>query len=116
MDHLAKPNIKKGAIDTWSREIQELAKFEHVSLKISGMVTEADWQHWQKPDFKPYLDVVVNAFGPNRIMFGSDWPVCLVAGTYADVLGLVEDYFKAFSSYEQALFFGGNASRFYNLT
>jgi len=116
LDHLAKPDIKNNALETWTREIKDLAKFEQVYLKISGMVTEANWYNWQKIDFKPYLDVVVNAFGPNRIMFGSDWPVCLVAGTYEEVLGIVEDYFKEFSTTEQTLFFGGNAGRFYNLT
>jgi len=116
IDHLAKPKIKEREITTWAREIQEIAQFENVYLKISGLVTEADWQYWQKEDFKPYLDIAVNAFGPNRIMFGSDWPVCLVAGAYEDVLGIVQAYFESFSPEEQALFFGGNAVSFYNLS
>jgi len=116
IDHLAKPKIKKQEITSWAREIQEVAQFKNVYLKISGLVTEADWQYWQKEDFKPYLDIAVNAFGPNRIMFGSDWPVCLVAGVYEEVLGVVQAYFNSFSPEEQNLFFGGNAIRFYNLS
>jgi len=116
IDHLAKPKIKERDITTWARKIQEIAQFENVYLKISGLVTEADWLNWQQEDFKSYLDIVVNAFGPNRIMFGSDWPVCLVAGAYEDVLGIVQAYFDSFSPEEQNLFFGGNAVRFYNLS
>jgi len=116
IDHLAKPNIYKRDINSWAAEMQAVAQFENVYLKISGLVTEADWHNWRTEDFGPYLDVAVNAFGPNRIMFGSDWPVCLVAGKYEAMLGIVQEYFAAFSSEEQALFFGGNATRFYNLT
>ena len=116
IDHLAKPNIYKRDINSWAAEMQAVAQFENVYLKISGLVTEADWHNWRTEDFGPYLDVAVNAFGPNRIMFGSDWPVCLVAGKYKAMLGIVQEYFAAFSSEEQALFFGGNATRFYNLT
>jgi len=116
IDHLAKPNIYKRDINSWAAEMQVVAQFENVYLKISGLVTEADWHNWRTEDFGPYLDVAVNAFGPNRIMFGSDWPVCLVAGKYKAMLGIVQEYFAAFSSEEQALFFGGNATRFYNLT
>ena len=79
------------------------------------MVTEADWEAWKKDDFKPYLDVVINAFGTDRIMFGSDWPVCLVAASYEKMLGIVKDYFSAFSKEEQDQFFGLNAIAFYNL-
>ena len=79
------------------------------------MVTEASWQHWKKDDFKPYLDVIVEAFGIDRILFGSDWPVCLVAGTYEEVVGLIEDYFAAFTKDEQEKIFSTNAIRFYKL-
>jgi len=79
------------------------------------MVTEADWKNWKKEDFKPYLDVVVEAFGTKRIMFGSDWPVCLVATSYNEMLSIVEDYFPSFSKEEQEKIFGLNAIRFYNL-
>ena len=79
------------------------------------MVTEADWKAWKKDDFKPYLDVVVNVFGTSRILFGSDWPVCLVAASYENMLAIVKDYFSSFSKEEQEQFFGINAIRFYNL-
>ncbi len=79
------------------------------------MVTEADWKNWKPEHFKPYLDTVVEAFGPKRIVFGSDWPVCLVAAGYEQVLRIVEDYFSGFSLEERAAFFGGNAVRFYHL-
>ena len=116
INHLAKPKIKEQDITQWAKEIKRLAQFENVYLKISGLVTEADWHNWQVEDFRPYLNVAVNAFGPNRIMYGSDWPVCLVAGSYDETLDMVQEYFKAFSLTEQELFFGGNAVRFYNLS
>ncbi|RDV16947.1 amidohydrolase [Pontibacter diazotrophicus] len=116
VDHLAKPNISGQEIEAWARDMKAIAQYENVYCKLSGMVTEADWQHWKKEDFIPYLDVVVQAFGTNRIMYGSDWPVCLVAASYEEVLSIVEDYFSAFSQAEQAAFFGGNASRFYKLS
>jgi L-fuconolactonase len=79
------------------------------------MVTEANWKNWKEEDFIPYMDVVIEAFGPHRIMFGSDWPVCLVAASYEQMLGIVQEYFSSFSITEQQLFFGENATRFYNL-
>jgi len=115
IDHIAKPDIKNGEIDQWKKDIQKIARFENVHCKISGMVTEADWKNWKKEDFKPYLDAVVEAFGTDRIMFGSDWPVCLVAASYKEMLDIVEDYFSSFSEEEQEKFFGWNAIRFYNL-
>ena len=115
IDHIAKPYIKRKEIDEWKRDIQSIASHQNVYCKISGMVTEADWEAWKKDDFKPYLDVVINAFGTDRIMFGSDWPVCLVAASYEKMLGIVKDYFSAFSKEEQDEFFGLNAIAFYNL-
>src|SRR5215217_459490 len=115
IDHIAKPYIKRKEIDEWKRDMEAIALHQNVYCKISGMVTEADWKAWKKEDFKPYIDVVVNAFGTNRIMFGSDWPVCLVAASYEKMLGIVKDYFSAFSKKEQDKFFGLNATRFYNL-
>jgi L-fuconolactonase len=115
IDHIAKPDIKHQTIADWKKDIEAIALFDNVSCKISGMVTEANWQQWQPKDFTPYLDVVVNAFGTKRIMYGSDWPVCLVAADYERMLGIVSDYFKGFSSTEQADFFGLNATQFYNL-
>jgi L-fuconolactonase len=115
IDHISKPDIKSGEIDQWKQDIRQIAQFENVHCKISGMVTEANWKNWKKEDFKPYIDVVVEAFGINRIMFGSDWPVCLVAASYDEMLGIAEDYFSSFSKEEQERFFGLNAIRFYNL-
>jgi L-fuconolactonase len=115
IDHIAKPYIKRKEINEWKEDMEAIALHQNVYCKISGMVTEADWKAWKKEDFKPYLDVIVNAFGTNRIMFGSDWPVCLVAASYEEMLGIVSDYFSAFSNAEQEQFFGLNATRFYNL-
>lgn len=115
IDHIAKPYIKRKEVDGWKQDMQKIAKHENVYCKISGMVTEADWKEWKKEDFKPYLDVVVSAFGMDRILFGSDWPVCLVAASYEKMLEIVKDYFASFSKEEQDQFFGLNAIRFYNL-
>jgi L-fuconolactonase len=116
LDHLAKPPIKGGVLSPWREQLRELAKLPNVSCKVSGMVTEADWQNWQANDFKPYLEVVFDAFGPDRLMFGSDWPVCLLAGSYDRVFGLVENYAVQFGANAQAKLFGENAARFYGLT
>lgn len=115
IDHLAKPQIKNKNIKDWKKGIVAVAEHENVYCKISGMVTEADWEHWKNEDFIPYLEVVVEAFGPKRIMFGSDWPVCQVAASYHQVVALVKDYFSSFTLNEQALLFGENASSFYRL-
>jgi L-fuconolactonase len=115
IDHLAKPYIKNRDIEGWERDIKAVAKYENMCCKLSGMVTEADWKNWQPGDFKPYLDVAVEAFGTERLMFGSDWPVCEVAATYAQVVDIIDDYFSAFTADEKQLVFGGNAVRFYNI-
>jgi L-fuconolactonase len=115
IDHLAKPFIKDQIISPWREQMQEIACHENVFCKVSGMVTEADWQAWQAEDFKPYLDTLFEAFGAERIMFGSDWPVCLVAAEYNQVKSLVEDYLKNFSQAEKEKIFGLNAIRFYQL-
>jgi L-fuconolactonase len=115
LDHIAKPFIKDHLLLPWAQHIQELAQNPHVYCKLSGMVTEADWQNWQPTDFKPYLDVIIEAFGPNRLMIGSDWPVCTLAGTYAEVMNLVKEYLYQFSKTDQEKILGGNATRFYNL-
>jgi L-fuconolactonase len=115
LDHMAKPYIKKGQVGEWAKDIKELAAFPNLYCKISGMVTEADYKQWRPEDFTPYLDVVVNAFGTKRIMYGSDWPVCLVAGSYSQVLTIVKDYFASFTPDEQAAVFSGNVTRFYHL-
>jgi L-fuconolactonase len=116
IDHLAKPYIKQGLLGEWAKGMRQLAAFDNVYCKLSGMVTEANWQHWTAEDLKPYIDVAVEAFGTRRLLFGSDWPVCLVASSYERWLQVVREYFTAFSAAEQANVFGDNAIRFYNLT
>jgi len=115
IDHIAKPYIKAGLIDEWKKDMQAIAEFENVYCKLSGMVTEADYKNWGPNDFVPYLDVVTEAFGSKRIMYGSDWPVCLVAAEYSSMLIIVQEYFASFSADEQEDFFGANAVSFYNL-
>jgi L-fuconolactonase len=116
IDHLGKPTIKKQDREDWTKDIMAVAAYENVHCKISGMVTEADWENWRPVDFTPYVDVVCEAFGPDRIMFGSDWPVCLVAASYHQTLNIVSEYFSTYTRQEQDKFFGGNAIQFYNLT
>lgn len=115
IDHIAKPNIKSKDIDSWKKDMQAMGELENVSCKVSGMVTEADWENWQQTDFTPYLDIVFEAFGAKRILFGSDWPVCNVAGGYEKMLSIVQNYTSALTQNEQALFWGKNAVQFYNL-
>ena len=115
LDHIAKPLIKDGDIDDWAKDINALARYENVWCKLSGMVTEADWKNWETSHFTPYLDVVTEAFGTSRLMYGSDWPVCQVAASYSEVKGIVDEYAQQFSEDEQKLIFGGNAVSFYNL-
>ncbi|HLZ90694.1 MAG TPA: amidohydrolase family protein [Candidatus Acidoferrum sp.] len=115
LDHLAKPEIKAGKTSPWAAQIQEIAQHKNVCCKLSGMVSEADWNNWQPEDFRPYLDVVFDAFGADRLLFGSDWPVCLVAATYHQVEQLIADYLKGFSESAKEKIFGANATRFYGL-
>ena len=116
LDHIAKPHIKDRYItDEWKVAIHAVAQYPNLYCKISGMVTEADWYDWKPEHFKVYIDTIVDAFGTNRILYGSDWPVCLVAASYDQVIGIVRDYFAQFSKDEQAAFFGGNAINFYKL-
>jgi len=115
IDHIAKPYIKKGLLGEWKQAMKIIAQHENVYCKISGMVTEADYQYWKKEDFTLYIDAVVEAFGTKRIMYGSDWPVCLVAASYTNMLNIVKDYFAHFSTTEQDNFFGNNAASFYKL-
>ena len=115
IDHLAKPEIKNGIIGDWRKGIEKFSSYKNVYCKVSGMVTEADLEFWELEDFRPYLDTVLEVFGLKRIMFGSDWPVCLQAGTFEDVKGIIDDYFKSFTLNEQADFFGNNAIDFYKL-
>jgi L-fuconolactonase len=120
LDHLAKPRISQGAdwdgFAGWRRDIEALAAHDNVSCKVSGMVTEAAWRGWKMADFIPFLDVVLEAFGPERLMFGSDWPVCLVAAEYAEVVQIVREFFSQATAGEQARIFGETAVRFYGLS
>jgi L-fuconolactonase len=115
IDHLGKPEIKAKTTEPWAAHLKEIARTTNVFCKVSGMVSEADWRNWKPEDFKPYLDVVFEAFGTDRVMFGSDWPVCLVAGSYRQVKQLVEDYLKGYSEADKDKIFGGTAARFYGL-
>ena len=107
LDHIAKPDIKSGEIQSWKNNIIELAKAENVLCKISGMVTEANWKTWTPDDLKPYLDVVFENFSPDRLMFGSDWPVCLVASEYDLVVKTLEDYISQLPIAQQELICSG---------
>ena len=115
IDHIAKPNIKEKSILEWKKGMESLAEYPNLYCKISGMVTEADWKNRGKDDCNPYMDVIVNSFGTKRIMFGSDWPVCLVAANYQQTLEIVINYFSSFTQSEQEDFFGLNAINFYKL-
>ena len=113
LDHGAKPLIKAGVLSPWREEIQELARHDNVCCKISGLITEADHGAWQSTDLRPYLDVLVDAFGPRRLMFGTDWPVCLLAGSYETVEATVRDYFRGLSPEDAEGFWGRNCADFY---
>ena len=115
LDHLGKPRIRDGAREPWAAQLGELARRPNVWCKVSGMITEADWSHWRAADLRPYLDTAFEAFGAGRLMFGSDWPACLVAGDYARVRAIVDDYTAALSADERAAIFGGNAVAFYGV-
>jgi len=115
LDHIAKPFIKAGTLSPWREQIRELATFSNLFCKVSGMITEADHAHWKPSDFKPYMDVVFEEFGEDRLMFGSDWPVCLLAGSYGKVFELVDSYARRLSSASRDKLFGGTAARFYHV-
>jgi L-fuconolactonase len=115
IDHLAKPNFKQNDFSDWEKGITAIAKCENVYCKVSGLVTEADWNNWNEADFFFCLDVVTEAFGTERLLFGSDWPVCLLAADYSQTLEIVTNYFSKFSETDQEKFWNGNAIAFYNL-
>jgi L-fuconolactonase len=115
LDHLAKPLIKDGTLSPWREQIRELAASPNVFCKVSGMVTEARWHAWNPADFRPYLDAAFEAFGPDRLMYGSDWPVALLSASYAELFAIVRDYVATLGSDVEAKFFGQNATRFYHL-
>jgi L-fuconolactonase len=115
LDHIAKPFIQARVLEPWASQIRELAQYSNLYCKVSGMVTEADWQVWQADHFKAYLDVIFEAFGADRIMYGSDWPVCLVAATYKQVKEILADYTGNLSVSEREKIFSANARHFYKL-
>lgn len=113
LDHLAKPSVRDGRMNDWLASLRELARHPHVYCKLSGLVTEARWNDWKPSDFQPYLEAVWEAFGPSRLMFGSDWPVCLLAGEYVEVVELIERFVSAQGPAARDGIFGANAERFY---
>jgi L-fuconolactonase len=115
LDHLAKPLVKSTELRTWTSCIRRLAVHPNVFCKLSGLITESDWRSWSADDFRPFLDVVFDAFGADRLMFGSDWPVCLLAGTYGQVVELISKYIEHHSEEDRQKVFGLNAARFYKL-
>lgn len=115
VDHLAKPAIRDKQVQPWKDDLFRLAEHGNVYCKISGMLTEADWDKWEPSNFTAYLDVAFDSFGTNRVMFGSDWPVCTLAGGYKQFIDLLELYMAQFTPPEQASFWGLNALKFYNI-
>lgn len=117
IDHSAKPFIKDGILSPWDDQMSQIAALPNVYCKISGIVTEADWHKWQVTDFQPYIDVIIKSFGSQRIMFGSDWPVCTVAASYKEVVDIVETCLSKhnLSEQENSAVWGGNAVNFYGL-
>lgn len=113
LDHIAKPDIADGVLEPWARDIRELARFGNVCCKVSGMVTEARWKRWRAENFRPYLDVVFEAFGPERVMIGSDWPVCTVSAPYAETIEIVKEYIGQLSEEQRNAILGGNCAAFY---
>ena len=115
IDHIAKPYIKDGYFEGWATMVTAIGKHENVSCKMSGMVTEADFNTWTPEQIHPYMNVALEAFESSRILFGSDWPVCLVAGNYSKIKKLTTDFISQLSQIEQNSIMGTNAIEFYNL-
>ena len=115
LDHLAKPFIKTGYIETWRKDIVHLSKLPNVNCKLSGMITEASWNNWTLEEFKPYIETILENFGVDRIMFGSDWPVCLLSGDYQQVIEVLEYATQLLSNSEMDKLMGLNTINFYNL-
>ena len=115
IDHLSKPDIKAGDWKAWKKSLQPFSERELVYAKVSGLVTEADWKKWSPADLFPYLEITLELFGPKRLLFGSDWPVCLVAGQYKEVLGVIESFAEQLSAHEKEALFGGTAQEFYKI-
>jgi L-fuconolactonase len=115
VDHISKPKIKDGIIDGWQQDLRRAAEAPNIFCKLSGMITEADWQNWKPADLKPYVETALDAFGPERCMFGSDWPVCELAGSYEQVHSALVETLGPLSVSENARIFGETAREFYNL-
>jgi L-fuconolactonase len=115
LDHLAKPPIKSGSLRPWERGMRELATIPNVFCKLSGLVTEADWQNWKPAHIAPYMDVAFETFGPRRLMIGSDWPVCTLAASYTRAIDLVESYLSQHATEVQDAALGENAQQFWKL-
>jgi L-fuconolactonase len=116
LDHLGKPDVRTRTSTRWPAQIKKLASYPNVYSKISGLVTEADWYRWKPADFTPFLDTAFECFGPDRLMFGSDWPVCLLAATYNQVRQTLAEYVEKNAPAARAKIFGDNAARFYGLS
>lgn len=115
IDHAAKPPIASGAVEPWRERLASFAELDHVACKVSGLVTEADWATWTPADLRPFVDHVIEVFGPARLLFGSDWPVCLLAASYGEVIDAARTTLSALSAGEQAAVMGTNATRIYGL-
>jgi L-fuconolactonase len=115
LDHIAKPPVRARETEPWARDLKRLAKCPNVACKISGLVTEARWDSWKAEDFRPYLDIVLNAFGSHRLMIGSDWPVCTLAAEYQAVIQLEAEYIASLSSDEQNAIWSKNPMKFYGI-
>ena len=115
LDHCAKPPIATGEMDAWRQGIERLARCRNVSCKVSGLVTEAARGNWNDPHLIPYLDATIDAFGADRLLFGSDWPVCLLAATYGEVAGVIDRWASRLTSDERTMLFGGTAAAVYRL-
>ncbi|WP_439581507.1 amidohydrolase family protein [Dyadobacter bucti] len=115
VDHLAKPFIKDQLFDDWAEQMQAFAPMENVSCKLAGLVTEADWKNWKYGDFQKYVDKMLEIFGPDRLMFGSDWPVCLVGASYGEVCEIVRRNTASLSETERDKLWGGSCARIYNI-
>jgi L-fuconolactonase len=115
LDHIAKPAIRGGKLSPWREDLHRLAGFPNVFCKLSGLVTEAQWKRWRPEDFHPYLDMVIGAFGTERVMIGSDWPVCTLSGDYVSTMRIVTDYVQRFPTAVREGILGGNCARFYGI-
>jgi len=115
LDHLAKPAIKLQEIESWAAGVRRLAAFPNVFCKLSGLITEADWQRWKPEDIAPYLNIAFETFGASRLMIGSDWPVCLVAGSYSRTIDVVKNYLQGYPAETRDAVLGENAGRFWRL-